>query len=77
MTLSVRHSTLTVLQSRNFKDPHQIIGLLVFIFVLGQFTLGFMHHRMFKKSQQPTKLAPVHVWLGRFVILLGVVNAFL
>ncbi|KAH7026047.1 uncharacterized protein B0I36DRAFT_329768 [Microdochium trichocladiopsis] len=64
-------------RSRNFNTPHQIIGLFVFIFVLGQFTLGLVNHRAFKKTQQKTKLAPVHVWLGRLTILLGIINAFL
>ncbi|KAI0133911.1 integral membrane protein [Xylariales sp. AK1849] len=64
-------------RSKNFSNPHQIIGILLFIFVICQFILGFMHHRIFKKTENPTKLAPVHVWLGRVVIVLGVVNAFL
>lgn len=64
-------------QSKSFNTPHQIIGILVFIFLLGQFVLGFMHHRKFKKTQKPTKLAPIHVWLGRLIIVLGIVNGFL
>ncbi|KAI1360390.1 hypothetical protein F5Y08DRAFT_317497 [Xylaria arbuscula] len=63
-------------RSKKFNTPHQIIGILVFIFVIAQLVLGFLHHRMYKKTQQPTKLAPIHVWLGRFVILLGIVNGF-
>jgi cytochrome b561 len=64
-------------QSKKFNSAHQVIGILIFIFVLGQFVLGFMHHRIYKKTQQPTKIAPVHVWMGRVIIPLGVVNAFL
>ncbi|ORY65457.1 uncharacterized protein BCR38DRAFT_368758 [Pseudomassariella vexata] len=64
-------------RSKNFNDPHQIIGLVVFILIFGQLVLGFLHHRFYKKTQQPTKLAPVHVWLGRLLIVLGVTNAFL
>lgn len=65
------------LQSKNFNTAHQIIGLIVFIFLLGQFVMGFMHHREFKKTQEPTKLAIIHVWMGRLIIVLGIVNGFL
>ncbi|KAJ1326380.1 Cytochrome domain of cellobiose dehydrogenase [Microdochium nivale] len=64
-------------RTRKYNSAHQIIGLLVFIFVFGQFALGFLHHRGVKKTQQKTKLAPIHVWLGRLIIVLGLVNAFL
>ncbi|KAI0417142.1 hypothetical protein F5X98DRAFT_341526 [Xylaria grammica] len=63
-------------RSKKFNTPHQVIGILVFVFVIIQLGLGFLHHRIYKKTQQPTKIAPVHVWLGRLVILLGVVNGF-
>lgn len=65
------------LQSKNFNSAHQIIGLIVFIFLLAQFVVGFMHHRQSKKDQKPTKLAPVHVWMGRLTIVLGIANGFL
>ncbi|KAH8671427.1 hypothetical protein BX600DRAFT_459035 [Xylariales sp. PMI_506] len=71
------HSSSFYNRSKNFNSPHQIIGLFIFIFVLAQFVLGFMHHRIYKKTEQPTKLAPVHVWLGRLIVLLAVINAFL
>ena len=45
--------------------------------MVGQFALGFLHHRMYKKTQAPTKLAPYHVWLGRVVIPAGIINGFL
>ncbi|ROW10049.1 hypothetical protein VPNG_06518 [Cytospora leucostoma] len=74
--LGIKTSTLYN-RSKSFNTPHQIIGILVFIFLFGQFVLGFMHHRKFKKTQKPTKLAPIHVWLGRLIIVLGIVNGFL
>ncbi|KAH9885162.1 hypothetical protein F4778DRAFT_761342 [Xylariomycetidae sp. FL2044] len=64
-------------RTKKVNTAHQVIGILVFIFVLAQFTLGFLHHRAFKKTQQPTKLAPIHVWLGRVLVLMGVINGFL
>ncbi|KAK9801578.1 hypothetical protein SCARD494_00630 [Seiridium cardinale] len=71
------HTSYFYNRSKKFNDAHQVIGILLFIFVLAQFVLGFMHHRIYKKTQQPTKLAPVHVWMGRVIIPVGVINAFL
>lgn len=45
--------------------------------VATQFFLGFFHHKIYKRTQRTTKLAAPHVWLGRLVIILGVINAFL
>jgi hypothetical protein len=45
--------------------------------MIGQFVLGFLHHRAYKRTQAPTKLAPYHVWLGRAVIPAGIANGFL
>ncbi|KAI1462860.1 putative iron reductase domain protein [Annulohypoxylon moriforme] len=64
-------------RSKNFNNAHQIIGLLVFIFLFVQFTLGFLHHRKFKETKEPTKLAPYHRWLGRLVLSLGGLNGVL
>lgn len=64
-------------QSKSFRNPHQIIGLIVFIFVIAQFALGYFHHRTYKRTQQPTRLAPIHVWLGRLIVFLGILNGFL
>lgn len=44
--------------------------------MIGQFVLGFLHHRIYKKTQLPTTLSPVHVWLGRVVIPAGIANGF-
>jgi hypothetical protein len=42
-----------------------------------QLVLGIMHHRIYKKTQQTTKMAPIHVWLGRIAIACGIANGFL
>lgn len=44
---------------------------------MGQFVLGYMNHRVYKKTEHKSKMAPVHAWLGRVVMVLGVVNGFL
>ncbi|KAI1372909.1 putative iron reductase domain protein [Hypoxylon crocopeplum] len=64
-------------RTTKFNTAHQVIGILIFIFIFAQFGLGYFHHRTFKKTQQTTKMAPIHVWMGRLLLVLGVVNAFL
>jgi cytochrome b561 len=56
---------------------HQIFGLVITVAMIAQFVLGFMHHRIYKKTLATTKLAPWHVWIGRLVIPAGVANLFL
>ncbi|CAJ2503233.1 Uu.00g106270.m01.CDS01 [Anthostomella pinea] len=63
-------------RSKKFNTAHQVIGILIFIAIFAQFALGFLNHRAFKKTQKKTKMAPIHVWLGRLIIVLGVVNGF-
>ncbi|KAI0399800.1 hypothetical protein F4802DRAFT_587782 [Xylaria palmicola] len=63
-------------RSKKFNTAHQVVGIIVFIAVIAQLALGYLHHRKYKKTQGPTKLAPIHVWLGRIVIPLGIVNGF-
>lgn len=45
--------------------------------MIGQLFLGFFQHRIYKQTQAPTKLTPIHVWLGRIVIPAGIINGFL
>jgi hypothetical protein len=70
-------TSLLYQRSRSFTTPHQLIGFVVIASLMAQFTLGFLHHKAYKKTQKTTKMAPVHVWLGRIVIILATVNAFL
>ena len=45
--------------------------------MIAQFVLGFMHHRIYQQTKATTKLAPIHVWLGRVIIPAGIANGFL
>ena len=36
--------------------------------------LGFIHHAKFKKYRRRTAVSHVHIWLGRFLVILGIVN---
>ncbi|SPO06604.1 uncharacterized protein DNG_09294 [Cephalotrichum gorgonifer] len=64
-------------RSWSFTSAHQIIGIITIAGLIGQFIIGVMHHLKYKRTGSTTKLAPVHVWLGRLIILLGTINAFL
>lgn len=64
-------------RSKRFNNAHQIIGLVLFLAVIAQFVLGFLHHRTYKKTQFTTKMAPIHVWMGRAIFPVAVVVAFL
>ncbi|KAK0385005.1 hypothetical protein NLU13_7483 [Sarocladium strictum] len=69
-------TSFTYQRSMHFKSYHQIVGIIVVAFILAQFTIGFLHHKKFKDTQHPTIYGKVHVWLGRIIIFLGVLNAF-
>lgn len=62
-------------RSRDVSSAHQIIGILVFLGVIVQFALGFIHHRMYKKYQRPTWLGKTHLFLGPAVLIIGIINA--
>lgn len=64
-------------RSKNFNSAHQIFGIVITLAMIAQFVLGYMHHRIYKRTQSPTKLAPIHIWLGRVVIPAGIANGFL
>jgi hypothetical protein len=70
-------TSLLYQRSRGFNTAHQILGFVAIFFVAAQFVLGFLHHRAYKKTQRTTRMAPAHVWLGRFTIVLATVDAFL
>ncbi|KAI4856553.1 hypothetical protein E4T45_01983 [Aureobasidium sp. EXF-8846] len=62
----------------------QIIAYLLFIaaFGIGIYLatqihmpiLGYMHHRLFKKYKRRTFWSHAHIWLGRIIITLGIIN---
>ncbi|KAN0099808.1 iron reductase domain protein [Hyaloscypha variabilis] len=61
-------------RSKNFSSAHQLIGIVIFIAVVAQFAFGYIHHRTYTRTQMSSKLAPVHIWLGRFIILASIVG---
>ena len=53
---------------------HPIIGILVFVLLFFQPLLGVVHHIQFKKHARRTVWSHAHLWLGRVVVTLGMIN---
>lgn len=53
---------------------HPVIGIVLFILCLIQPILGQLHHMLFKKTGGRTTVSHGHIWLGRAIITLGIVN---
>jgi hypothetical protein len=53
---------------------HPIIGITVFVLLFFQPILGFVHHLQYKKYNCRTIWSYGHLWLGRIVITLGMIN---
>ncbi|KAI5794332.1 hypothetical protein DFH27DRAFT_130337 [Peziza echinospora] len=55
-------------------ERHKILGIFVFVFLVIQIPLGWVHHIMYKKTGGRTGISHVHIWNGRLVIVGGIVN---
>jgi len=53
---------------------HPIIGLVVVFALIFQPILGLIHHSLYRKTSRRTFWAVAHVWFGRALIILGVIN---
>lgn len=62
---------LTLLQ---INQPHAVIGIILFILAFFQPILGVLHHSNYKKFQTRTAASHGHIWLGRILITLGIIN---
>lgn len=61
-------------RSRDFSDPHQVLGIITLVAVAVQITLGAVHHLIFKKKGKGTVLGKIHRVVGPCIILIAVVN---
>ncbi|KAG4281797.1 hypothetical protein FPRO06_10701 [Fusarium proliferatum] len=57
-----------------FNAPHVVIGTVVCGLMVIQPILGGLHHRNFVKHQRRTGISHAHIWYGRALIILGIVN---
>ncbi|KAF2250689.1 hypothetical protein BU26DRAFT_385212, partial [Trematosphaeria pertusa] len=53
---------------------HIILGIVVTILFLLQPVIGWLHHRHFAAKGTKNYKRHVHVWLGRILLVLGVIN---
>ncbi|KAJ5151309.1 uncharacterized protein N7482_010561 [Penicillium canariense] len=54
---------------------HPIVGMIVIAYLaLFQPTFGFLQHIYFRKHQKKSALSYLHRWVGRCMIILGVIN---
>ncbi|KAF1816617.1 hypothetical protein P152DRAFT_464116 [Eremomyces bilateralis CBS 781.70] len=53
---------------------HPIIGIVLFVLLFFQPILGMVHHTMFKKYGTRTAWSHGHLWNGRIIITLGIIN---
>lgn len=53
---------------------HPIIGIIVLVMLFFQPILGLVHHLKFKKYSRRTVWSHAHLWIGRIVITLGIIN---
>ncbi|KAH8652635.1 hypothetical protein BGZ60DRAFT_436224 [Tricladium varicosporioides] len=57
-----------------FNNTHTILGVVVVALLLLQPFLGIAHHHLYKKHSSRTAVSHVHIWYGRSLMLLAVIN---
>jgi len=57
-----------------FDQAHTILGTVVICLFAVQPVLGFVHHRQYVKIQRRSAVSHAHIWFGRVLIVLGIVN---
>jgi hypothetical protein len=55
-------------------NGHPIIGIIVISLLFLQSILGATHHLLFKRRERGTIWGPTHRWVGRLMLVLGVIN---
>ncbi|KAJ4423167.1 hypothetical protein N0V82_002161 [Gnomoniopsis sp. IMI 355080] len=56
---------------------HPIIGIVILALLLIQPVLGWLHHRQFKIYKRRTTVSYLHLFNGRLLIIMGIVNGAL
>lgn len=59
----------------SFNQAHQILGIIAVAVLFPQIYFGYAHHRNYKKLGQRTTISHFHLWSGKLIVLLGMVNA--
>lgn len=58
------------------RDNHPPIGVAVIVLLLFQPLLGYMHHRVFVQKRRSSIWTYAHVWYGRVLIVVGIIEGF-
>lgn len=58
----------------SMNETHPIIGIVLFVLMLFQPLLGWLHHRRFVRTGARSFSSYSHIWIGRTAILLGMIN---
>lgn len=66
---------LLYLPPPHFDSPHAILGLTVMVMMLGQVALGFISNHLYSPDREKVPLVDKsHWWLGRSLVLMGIIN---
>ena len=65
---------MLTIRSFQLSTYHAIIGLALFAVVFLQAIGGILHHLLYRKYARRTIVSYVHIWLGRALITLGMIN---
>ena len=66
---------ISIAQSRmQLSDAHPIIGIIVVSLLAFQPIGGYIHHLIWKKQHKKTVVTLGHIWTGRVLIILGIIN---
>ncbi|KAK2612407.1 hypothetical protein QQS21_001511 [Conoideocrella luteorostrata] len=57
-----------------FMNSHTRLGVIVCAFMGLQPILGWLHHQHFVKRQSRGVVSHIHIWYGRMLMILGIVN---
>ncbi|KAG5926302.1 hypothetical protein E4U42_003449 [Claviceps africana] len=63
-------------RSRAFRDSHQVVGFIIVALILLQLGLGVKHHLEYTKTRASTLFSKIHVWTGRVILFLALINSF-
>ena len=63
-----------MLITRQLNLYHPITGIIVISLLVFQPLIGLLHHRVYETSTSTTIWSVLHVWLGRLIITLGIIN---
>ena len=70
---NARHTNVTQLYKSTGKT-HTIFGTtIIALFILQPF-IGFYHHYLYQKTHGRTAVSHVHIWYGRIIMILAIIN---